>query len=437
MEEIKETFGKLVIISLLLNLFILAIIRPDQVQNVFDEMYHSRITSAEEYHSSLFKPYHGNFRFMPQIEPRERGIDLCFSDTVFEEYYRQDLLAENEFLSIYCFAKDADHGRMMYIEDFYNYYNEEGRITSQDYYLYIYYVDEKLLVYETNDPENTEKKQFLFDIFLRDYFEALGYRSGYSMDNLGYFRFMDTTIDDNVEHAAVYQNSMWELSYQIPAVVILAALYACCFIKIFIQRKKGIKTAQLQTGKSLGKKGIVIMGMIAACLVPLAELVSIFNKTTSFPIWIRNLGIVTGFLGIIVFILAAMTMNDSWKTEISDSGETILVPKGIYGFSRNPAILGFDLVYIGILLLFFNQILLWITIFSIMIFHLYVVHVRESYLKSVFKDEYLAYEEKVKRYIGQKIDIPELKILAIIILIVALIHLFFLFLLWPFIRPYL
>lgn len=122
MEEIKETFGKLVIISLLLNLFILAIIRPDQVQNVFDEMYHSRITSAEECHSSLFKPYHGNFRFMPQIEPRERGIDLCFSDTVFEEYYRQDLLAENEFLSIYCFAKDADHGRMMYIEDFYNYY---------------------------------------------------------------------------------------------------------------------------------------------------------------------------------------------------------------------------------------------------------------------------------------------------------------------------
>ncbi|MCH5280077.1 MAG: isoprenylcysteine carboxylmethyltransferase family protein [Lachnospiraceae bacterium] len=421
MEEIKETFGKLVIISLLLNLFILAMIRPDQVENVFDEMYHSRITSAEEYHYSLFKPYHGNFRFMPQIEPREIGIDLCFADTLFEEYYRKGILGENEFLSIYCVAKTKDQERQMWFEYSYSYYNEEGHITSRDYYLYIYYVDEKLLVYETNDPENTEKKQFLFDIFLRDYFEALGYRSRYSMDNLGYFRFMDATIDDNVEHAEVYQNFSKELHYQIPAVVTLAALYACCFIRIFSQRKKGIKTAQPQKGKSIEKKGIVIMGKIAACLVSLAELVSIFCKTTGFPIWIRNLGIVTSFLGIIVFILAAMTMNDSWKTEISDSGETILVPKGIYGFSRNPAILGFDLVYIGILLLFFNQILLWITIFSIMIFHLYVVHVREPYLMSVFKDEYLAYMEKVKRYIGRKIEIPELGILTKIILILPLI----------------
>ncbi|MEE3470168.1 MAG: hypothetical protein VZR24_05840 [Butyrivibrio hungatei] len=47
--------------------------------------------------------------------------------------------------------------------------------------------------------------------------------------------------------------------------------------------------------------------------------------------------------------------------------------KGIYNYSRNPAFLGFDLVYIGILLMFFNPVLLVISVFAMVMLHLYLL----------------------------------------------------------------
>lgn len=43
-------------------------------------------------------------------------------------------------------------------------------------------------------------------------------------------------------------------------------------------------------------------------------------------------------------------MRDSWRAGISETDKTELVTEGIYQISRNPAFLGFDLLYIGILL---------------------------------------------------------------------------------------
>ena len=43
-------------------------------------------------------------------------------------------------------------------------------------------------------------------------------------------------------------------------------------------------------------------------------------------------------------------MRDFWRAGISETDKTELVTEGIYQISRNPAFLGFDLLYIGILL---------------------------------------------------------------------------------------
>ncbi len=43
-------------------------------------------------------------------------------------------------------------------------------------------------------------------------------------------------------------------------------------------------------------------------------------------------------------------MKDSWRAGIPDSDKTELVTTGIYKYSRNPAFLGFDLQYMGVLL---------------------------------------------------------------------------------------
>ena len=87
---------------------------------------------------------------------------------------------------------------------------------------------------------------------------------------------------------------------------------------------------------------------------------------------------------------------------VSKTDKTELVTNGIYQISRNPAFLGFDLLYIGTLLMFFNWILCFLTVFAVIMYHLQIVNVEEDFLFATFGNEYLQYKKKVCRYIGRK-----------------------------------
>ena len=94
-------------------------------------------------------------------------------------------------------------------------------------------------------------------------------------------------------------------------------------------------------------------------------------------------------------------MKDNWRAGVSKLDKTSLVTSGIYSVSRNPAFLGFDLMYIGILITFFNYCLLVLTIFTVVLFHLQIIMVEEKFLIKTFGDDYLYYCKSVKRYIGK------------------------------------
>ena len=106
-------------------------------------------------------------------------------------------------------------------------------------------------------------------------------------------------------------------------------------------------------------------------------------------------------MGDLVFLLAITCMKDSWRAGIPKSDKTKLVTNGIYKISRNPAFLGFDLVYIGILLLYFNPIHLIFTLFAIIMLHLQILQ-EEKFMEATFNDEYVDYKKKVFRYLGRK-----------------------------------
>ena len=178
--------------------------------------------------------------------------------------------------------------------------------------------------------------------------------------------------------------------------------YGGYFIKMLQQRKKGIQTDQIGKGKSGLTKFIEITMKIAACLTPLTELVSIIIGTTLFPNWVRILGVCISIIGVVVFVLAVFTMRDSWRAGVSETDQTELVTEGIYGISRNPAFLGFDLVYIGILLMFFNLGLFLISAFAILMLHLQIINVEEDFLISAFGEKYVDYKKHVRRYVGRK-----------------------------------
>ena len=86
---------------------------------------------------------------------------------------------------------------------------------------------------------------------------------------------------------------------------------------------------------------------------------------------------------------------------MAENDKTEMITNGIYQVSRNPAFLGFDYVYMGLLLMFFNVPLMLFTAFAVTMLHLQILQ-EERYLRTVFGDDYIAYQNKVCRYLGRK-----------------------------------
>ena len=155
-------------------------------------------------------------------------------------------------------------------------------------------------------------------------------------------------------------------------------------------------------GKEGFLKTIEISLKIVTFIVPIVELISIFMNTYIHLAGIRALGCILGILGVGVFVVSVLTMRDSWRAGVPNDEKTELVTSGIYAYSRNPAFLGFDLIYLSILFMFFNWGLFIITVSAIVMLHLQIVHVEEDFLIKTFGEEYWDYRKKVCRYIGRK-----------------------------------
>lgn len=189
---------------------------------------------------------------------------------------------------------------------------------------------------------------------------------------------------------------------KIVTLVLMAAFYICYFVKMISQRKQGIKTDQLGKGKEGFVKFIEVTLKITTYLLPLFQIFSILFYEGTIHISLRIVGIVITAVGVIVFMISVVQMRDNWRAGVQREEKTSLVTFGIYSISRNPAFLGFDLMYIGICFSFFNWYLCFATGFALVFFHLQIVKVEEDFLIEAFGEEYLQYKKKVCRYVGRK-----------------------------------
>ena len=192
------------------------------------------------------------------------------------------------------------------------------------------------------------------------------------------------------------------MEFKLISIASIIAFYGCYFLKMFHQKKQGIQTDQIGKDKIGFVKFVEITMKIAAILVFIAGLVSIFLETGHSLTAIRVMGAIISVGGTVIFIVAVWTMRDSWRAGVSKTDKTELITNGIYHISRNPAFLGFDLLYIGTLLMFFNWILCFLTVFAVTMYHLQIVNVEEDFLLATFGNEYLKYKKKVCRYIGRR-----------------------------------
>ena len=191
--------------------------------------------------------------------------------------------------------------------------------------------------------------------------------------------------------------------HQILALLILAAFYTAYFAKMLVQGQKGIRTNQIGRGSKPPETRRVeqVMG-IATIVIVMVEVWSIvFDRRWSASAWLTAAGLCIAAAGVLIFVLAMCAMRDSWRAGISRSEQTELVTDGIYRFSRNPAFLGFDLMYIGVLTAFFNIPLLCITALTVVSLHRQILQ-EERFLLTVFGERYAAYCAHTCRYLGRR-----------------------------------
>ena len=191
------------------------------------------------------------------------------------------------------------------------------------------------------------------------------------------------------------------LPYRILALLVLAVFYGIYLVKQWRQKRRGIRTMQIGRRKDTQTHTVeTLMGIATVGIIP-AQLLSITFGWSHLPDNARFTGFCVGMVGDLIFLISVLCMKDSWRAGIPDSGKTELVTDGIYAYSRNPAFLGFDLQYIGVLLMYCNLLTGMFTVFAIVMLHLQILQ-EERYLTVMFGSAYLDYRHRVFRYLGRR-----------------------------------
>ena len=189
------------------------------------------------------------------------------------------------------------------------------------------------------------------------------------------------------------------IDYRMMALLVLAVFYGIYLLKQWRQKRRGIRTMQIGRRKDTHAVE-TLMGIATVGIIP-AQLLSIVMGWSHLGANARFTGFCIGLSGDLIFLISVLSMKDSWRAGIPEGDRTKLVKDGIYAYSRNPAFLGFDLQYIGVLLMYCNLLTGLFTVFAIVMLHMQILQ-EEKYLTSAFGAEYLEYRHQVYRYLGRR-----------------------------------
>lgn len=185
--------------------------------------------------------------------------------------------------------------------------------------------------------------------------------------------------------------------------LLLCIFYGAYLLKLLAQRRQGITTNVMVKGvKSRRTYRIGVLLTLATYLAAAVQFLSCFFAPylgeLQLPLALRVAGLVLIGLGDGIFIIAFLTLKDSWRAGIDESQRTELITDGIYRYSRNPAFVGFDLTYLGCGLTVCNVVMLLAGCFAIGMMHLQILE-EEKHLEKMFGPAYQDYRKAVRRYL--------------------------------------
>jgi protein-S-isoprenylcysteine O-methyltransferase Ste14 len=185
------------------------------------------------------------------------------------------------------------------------------------------------------------------------------------------------------------------------ALTLVSLFYLIYLQRQFALRRRGIRVDRLGKGQKERKTRTIETILLTVSLsMPAVQYISILGGYgwPEAPLWLSTAGLAAAAAGVLFFLLAVISMRENWRAGIDASQKTRLVTRGIYRISRNPAFVGFDLLYIGIAANFPNLVLLALSLAGIVVFHLQILQ-EERYMQGTFGAEYVDYARKTRRYL--------------------------------------
>lgn len=185
--------------------------------------------------------------------------------------------------------------------------------------------------------------------------------------------------------------------------ILISCFYVLYFAKQLLLRRKGIHTNRLAKGSKPRKTAMIETGLLittygCAAVQCASVFLSRFMLPLPLPAAVRVAGLILAGGGVVFFLLAITVMRDSWRAGVDESQKTEIVTSGIYRHSRNPAFVGFDLLYIGTALAVPNVVMTAAAVLGIVFMHLQILE-EEKFLPGIFGDEYLQYKQHTPRYL--------------------------------------
>ncbi len=183
---------------------------------------------------------------------------------------------------------------------------------------------------------------------------------------------------------------------KIVALVSFAGFYFIYLSKAILLKKHGIKVNLLGDKENSKEKYFEIFLRVMTGLGGIFQFLAPFLFKANQTGWIY-LGLGMTIFSVFLFFIAVRAMGLNWRAGYNEKQKTELVTSGIYRFSRNPAFVAFDLLYLGFAVLFPNILTLFMVVIAVVLFD-QQIRGEEKFLLAAFGDHYRQYQAAVRRY---------------------------------------
>ena len=103
------------------------------------------------------------------------------------------------------------------------------------------------------------------------------------------------------------------------------------------------------------------------------------------------------FVGLVISVWSTFNLGNSTRLGLPTS-DTTLKLNGLYKYTRNPIYVGFGFITLASIIYFLNPFVVMMGICNILIYHVIVLN-EEKFLIKRFGQDYLDYQQKVRRYL--------------------------------------